>query len=486
MANYYLGIDIGDGETAVAVLTEESVAPQMVHLGYKDASILSAVGVDEQKQIVIGENVVLLPKIEGQTVRFKSRFLSDTGARADLLQFAQGLAQALQTHSGLMQAENQLLMTVGCPTGEGWSPETRKHYASIIQQALPINDAPVGESRAAFLYTKYGGDGQVPQHMLDGNVLVIDMGSSTTDLAYIVKGQDQTMNVFGASRLGGGLIDQMLLEQCVERHPLKDELRNLFKRVPSLRHRCEVTARKIKEAYFTAEMNGTADSFKQSKSEILFYKNTRADFTRLVLSLNTVDPNAEVTANATEAPKAADNMNALLDAPLPLYEEETQSEQETNTRPSFRASLNTLLSDAVHKTQENPPALIILTGGASKMPFFQEAVKTHFPNAVMSCCEHPEFSIASGLAFACRVDNRMEQFRQSIHHFTDSHAFEILLEKSLPSLIHNLCDTLAPLFIDQLFMPALSRFGKKAAAKWTDAGLADSVFRVQQRSSKYC
>lgn len=419
MEKFYIGIDIGDGETAVAVLTEHAVSPLMVALGYKNPSILSAFGFDQENKPVIGENVVLSDKVTGQTVRFKSRFLTDASAGTDLLHFAQGLARALQEYSGLMSEQDERRMIIGCPTGAGWTADRRAQYAGIIRQALPICEQPVGESRAAFLYTRYSGDAGIPEQLLDENVLVIDMGSSTTDLAYIVRGKEQ-IGVFGAEHLGGGLLDRVLLDACVEKSSKSSEIRAYFERIPSARHRCEITARRIKEGYFAAQSSEAV--FQQRMYEILFYGKTKADYTRLEL---TVD----------EA-----GMNDLINMPL----------EELKGR-SFMESLQELLEQAHEVTKEQPPNLVIMTGGASKMPFVQQAVRAAFPNAVSACCSAPEHSIAQGLAFACRVDARMESFRREIDDFTGSPLFENQLDKALPELVRALAEELSPLFVDLLF-----------------------------------
>lgn len=419
MEKFYVGIDIGDGETAVAVLTEHAVSPKMVALGYKTPSILSAVGFDKDDKPVIGENVVLSDKMTGQTVRFKSRFLTDASAGTDLLHFAQGLAKVLTNHSELMSDQDEHRMIVGCPTGAGWTTDRRAQYAGIIRQALPICEQPVGESRAAFLYTRYSGDTNIPQELLNENALVIDMGSSTTDLAYIVKGKEQ-IGVFGAEHLGGGLLDRALLDECVAKSSKCSEIKALFERVPSVRHRCEITARRIKEGYFAAQSNKAV--FRQRMYEILFYGKTRAEYTRLEL---TVDE---------------DGMNKLLNMPL----------EELNGR-SYMESLRELLEHAREVTKEQLPNLVIMTGGASKMPFVQQAVRAAFPNAVSACCDTPEHSIAQGLAFACRVDARMESFRREIDDYTKSPLYEKQLDEALPELVSALTATLSPLFVELLF-----------------------------------
>lgn len=420
MERYYIGIDIGDGETAVAYLTEDAVAPQMVNLGYPNYSILSAVGKDASGRLAIGDNAMLNAGGTGQTVRFKSRFLTDEQAKEDILHFAQGLAQALQEHSGLMSPQAERRLIVGCPTGAEWTEERRREYAEIIGQALPVQPVPVGESRAAFLYTRYGGDANIPQKLLNQTVLVIDMGSSTTDLAYIIEGREQHVDVFGSAHLGGGLLDSALLDACVARSDKRAEIEDLFRRVPSVRHRCEVTARRIKEEYFSAQ--GQGKPFSGSAFQILYYGKTRADYTRLDIS---ADDRA---------------MEALLSGKIKAL-----------GNASYQDSVRDLLKNARQVTKKQPPDLVILTGGASKMRFFQQAVQTAFPNAIMACCDKPEYSIARGLAFACRVDDRMEKFREAIARFTASPDYDGKLSTAVSDLADRLAAAFAPLYIDCLF-----------------------------------
>jgi len=419
MAKFYIGIDIGDGETSVAWLTDEAVEAKMANLGYKNHSILSAYGFNREGRIVIGENVILEPGVEKQTPRFKSRYLTDTAAGTDVVNFARGLADALADFSGLMGAADERRIIVGCPTGAGWTQEKRASYAAQIAQALPVCAQPVGESRAAFLYTRYSGDIHIPRELLDKNVLVIDMGSSTTDLAYVVGGREK-LGVFGAEFLGGGLLDGLILDACVDKHERAEDIRAYFERTPAIRNKCEVKARRVKEKYFTALADGEHSA--PFDYEKLYPGRTHADSTKLRICTDD------------------DMMGRLLDAPI-----------EKLGGRSFAGALLDLLSDAQEKTKENLPDLVILTGGASRMPFVNEAVRCAFPDAEVACCQQPEYSIARGLAFACRVDARMEAFRHDIDAYTASPAFADQLDMATPALVTALAEGFAPLFVDMLF-----------------------------------
>ena len=66
----------------------------------------------------------------------------------------------------------------------------------------------ISESRAAFLYAKYAKTVALDLDILRQSALVIDIGSSTLDFAYIVDGRETGVGTFGDTHLGGGLLDE--------------------------------------------------------------------------------------------------------------------------------------------------------------------------------------------------------------------------------------------------------------------------------------
>ena len=89
-----LGFDLGDGESAVTLLSGDStVEPRVVMLQGR-SSILSAVGT-QNGRIVVGEEASVLAGTQDAKVRFKSRYLVDPGASGDVRLFAQGVMSLL-------------------------------------------------------------------------------------------------------------------------------------------------------------------------------------------------------------------------------------------------------------------------------------------------------------------------------------------------------------------------------------------------------
>ena len=71
----YIGIDIGDGESAVAVLEEDSIIEPVIESIDGCGSIISVVGMSGT-DVLIGEKALIDRKVVHLRSRFKSRFLS--------------------------------------------------------------------------------------------------------------------------------------------------------------------------------------------------------------------------------------------------------------------------------------------------------------------------------------------------------------------------------------------------------------------------
>lgn len=106
----YVGIDIGDGESAVSVVSRDgALLPTVVPLGNANSirSIVGRLG----EEPVIGDAVVLNHAVTDRSARFKSRFLYDNRARQDLRLFAEGLYAMLSK----ALHDDELKIALGCP-----------------------------------------------------------------------------------------------------------------------------------------------------------------------------------------------------------------------------------------------------------------------------------------------------------------------------------------------------------------------------------
>lgn len=419
----YIGIDIGDGESAVTVVSEYgAILPAVVTLG-NVKSIRSVVGTLKEKS-VIGDQVVLNHAVTNRSARFKSRFLYQEEARRDLARFAQGLYELVD--KSLNDKDWQI--TLGCPAA--WKQEARERYSAIVQSAGFRNVHTVSESRAAFLYAHYGNELHLSPETLKRSTLVIDIGSSTLDYAYIVDGKERDVGVFGENHLGGGILDELILDYAVKTAPNSKKIRHSLDNSPSWKNYCELIARKLKEEYF---LNETAWALKSCTDIAPIFADPSAPLS-LQISLS-----GEIIAK-------------LLDQKL-----------EQLGGISFREALAASLERAREITSENPVELLIVTGGASRMKFFQQLCTAAFPTAQMILCEEPEFSIARGLGIAARTDDILGQFRGQISAYFTSGAIEMEVERQLPYLLPDYIPVISKILTREGIYKAIREFGANAA-----------------------
>ncbi|MDD3213661.1 MAG: Hsp70 family protein [Eubacteriales bacterium] len=412
-----IGFDMGDGESAVAILQEDSGIEPVIQPIAGTRSIFSAVGTING-QIVIGEQAYTSTLADGLSVRFKSRFTDDPASYDTIVMFVRGVLAALRDAGAYQDGDR---FVVGCPAG--WNAAARARYGDLLTRAGVRDARVISESRAAFLYAKYAKTVALDLDLLKQSALVVDIGSSTLDFAYIVDGRETGVGTFGDTHLGGGLLDAELLRRTVERSKDRDAVQAVFNASRSWYSYCEIEARKLKEQYFTLAAQDPQASVK--KSLRLYYDGTQ----RLHFSLD------------------AQEAESLVSEPL----------EALNGR-SFSAALYEALQNAKALTAEAPPKLVLLTGGASRMAFFQAQCREVFADAVVVVCPEPEFSIAKGLAYAGWVDDNLRAFRSAIKAEITGERIAEVARAALPELIPAVTDALVELTLSEAAIPIASEW----------------------------
>ncbi|MBE5802508.1 MAG: hypothetical protein E7319_09515 [Clostridiales bacterium] len=408
----YIGFDIGDGESAVAAFEQGSGIEPIILPVSGCGSFLSAVGTIGG-EIVIGERAYTDALADELSVRFKSRFTYDTGWNQDIVRFVKGALRELHASEAITDEDR---FVVGCPAG--WSPATRARYRDLMVQAGLKNPQVISESRAAFLYAKYAKTVALDIDILNQSALVVDIGSSTLDFAYIVDGRETGVGTFGEVALGGGLLDAELLQRCVQKSRDRDLIQAVFAQSKSWYSYCELEARKVKEAYYTRCASDPAVCVK--KQLRVCYDGIQ----KLSLQLD------------------AEEAEAITSRPLSAL-----------GGRSFAQAVQEALENAKRLTHDRPPMLLLLTGGASRMPFFRQLCRDVFPEAVIVCCPEPEFSIAKGLAYAGWIDENLRAFRQAVSEEISEAKIKAAADEALPELIPPVVDSLVDLMMEEAALP---------------------------------
>ena len=102
----YYGFDLGDAESAVSYLNKSDVtAPRVITVG-EVGSFVTAYARRRDGSLVIGEAACYDPEAVERKIRFKSRFLTDTGSRRDVKSFAAGVLGELYMSGDLVKGED--------------------------------------------------------------------------------------------------------------------------------------------------------------------------------------------------------------------------------------------------------------------------------------------------------------------------------------------------------------------------------------------
>ena len=437
----YIGFDIGDGESAVAVFEQGSGIEPVILPVCGAKSLLSAVGT-LGGEIVLGERAYTDALADGLSVRFKSRFTTDPASYTDVVRFVRGVMTDLMDH-GLITAGDHFV--VGCPAG--WNAACRVRYRDLLLRAGMVEPQVISESRAAFLYAKYARTVALDVDILNESALVVDIGSSTLDFAYIVDGRETGIGTFGDTYLGGGILDAALLRRAVARSREKSAIQAVFAECRSWYSYCEIEARRVKEEYFTRLVSETSPTVQ--KQLRICYDGIQ----KLKLEMN--DQEAD----------------ALVNEPL----------DELDGR-SFSGSIRDALENARRITADRPPRLLLLTGGASRMPFFRNLCQQVFQDSLVISCPEPEFSIAKGLAYAGWVDENLRAFRQAIQDELTDEKISQMVQKALPGLLPSVADALTELILEEAAIPIAQQWkqGRIATLEEMNRQIASRVERVMQ------
>ena len=437
----YFGFDLGDGESAVAWMRAgKRTEPQLIELRGRK-SVITALASHSEKGMFIGEEACHLSGADWLQVRFKSRFLTDRAASSGLIQMFAREVLSILLADGRLENPGDACFFIGCPSG--WDQDTRDAYKNLFVRAGMVNCEIVSESRAAFMFARESGELRVSDELLTLPTLIIDAGSSTTDFTFVADLAEKPLiaSDFGEVHLGGGLIDRLLLERNLSRSPVRRELESVFERFPQYETRCEFEARRMKEMYCTHARRG--DDMRAESAVKIYSGRTPLTF--------------DISCDGTD-------LAAVLSQPVPELKGQS-------FEGSFRASLDA----AKTELGEDTPQIILLTGGASRMPLIEDAARAVFPDAQVLRGLEPEFAIARGLCYALRIDQATMGFHQAVQSLIASDEMENLVLSRLPLLFNAVSIPLTDRLVDEIAPDVFALWRSGGLKTFNDIGSELSV-----------
>lgn len=417
----FYGFDLGDAESAVTRLRKnEDTVPQV--LSVHDAkSFITAYALLKNGQLIVGEGACYEPDALTRRIRFKSRFLIDQAVHKDIASFATGVLGELYLNGDLIKGDDNCFY-IGCPAG--WDRVAREEYRQIFERIGFPPAKIISESRAALVSACQSKHLQVGYDILSKPVLVIDIGSSTTDFAYVNSGKEVELQTGGEVFLGGGIMDEILLDESVNASGDPKKIRKIFAESEAWKNYCEFAARRLKEKYFKDEEYWKTSECMQTVS----IRYTRFPV-KLVLRMN-----KEIAGQ-------------LLNKKM----------EKLNNR-SFKEVFIDSLKQARESVSEHLPELIFLTGGVSKMPAIREWCREVFPESVVITGAEPEFSVASGLAYCGKIDEELREFKNEIEQLKSSSAVERIVGKHINELYRSAVEMMVPPIMRDVALPVIERW----------------------------
>ena len=428
--NRYYGFDLGDAESAVSRLGNQDAGMPEVLTVREAKSFVTAYAQLSSGELLIGESACYDTNAIRRSLRFKSNFLTDPQSEKDVRRFASGVLAELYGDGNLIQGED-CCFYIGCPAG--WDQAARERYRHIFEEVGYPPARIVSESRAALISACQSKHFQVGYDIMSRPVLVVDIGSSTTDFAFIMGGHEVELQTAGEVRLGGGIMDELLLEESVRRSENSEAVRKALEGSEPWRSYCEFAARRLKEQYFSDEEYWQENDCRKTV-RILSGGNVR-----LTLRMD------------------ADIADRILN----------RGAKQLNGR-SFRQAFTESLRQLHERLSEHQPELLFMTGGVSKLPAIRQWCTEVFPDAVVITGAEPEFSVSRGLAWSGRIDEELRQFRREVAELVDSSAVEQIVDRRIDDLYHKIVDAMVEPILRRVALPVFDRWRNDEIEKLSD------------------
>lgn len=424
-----IGFDLGHGEMALArqALLGQS-EPEVIEVHGKRSqmtAIAEGRNLEGQPITLIGEDAVEAfdlssPDATLLEIGFKGHPSRNLKAETYVPRFASAVYQYLLDREQI-DAHTAPPFFIGYPAG--WTAEERDDYERLLTRSRIPNLKVVPESRAALAHAKETGGLTLDQ--IRGPVLVIDIGSSTTDFTLQRSLEGETSS-YGLD-LGAALIDRALLERMLAEQKNSAELTTLLATYPSYRNRLELICRKAKEGYFDRL---DSDLYRRSGQRPV-HRLMEDIQQRLVFRVRVDGP----------------LMDEILAQPL----------AELGGR-SWTEALRAAALDVRRRwieTEGLNHGVVLATGGASRMDFIAPLCKEVFPGWTYVAGTEPDLAIARGLARWGRNYLRTQGFDAETHTFMRDELPGLVAEAA-PQLAGQLAGPLADGLIEHVIQPGLN------------------------------
>ncbi len=365
----FIGYDLGHGETAMGRAYAKAMREPEILEFRGERTFVTAVA-RQKSEVSIGAqavNISAMGKDAKVWVKFKGRDLTDPAITEPTQLFTKTLMTELAADKKIQGLKDSRFI-IGCPSG--WSGQDRMNYASVFKDTGLANVTVAPESRAALMTALE--QGYLSLEAARSSVLIVDIGSSTTDFTYC---RDLSAEDVGHNVLGSGLLDGLIFERNLARQKDRKKIEKLIARYPHYRPIMEYWCRLAKEQYFNGD-----------------------DLPVEMLRRLPVDGGVLFEIRIDKA-----DSDVILSADIAAL-----------NGYNWPDAFDYALRETIDMLGGRAPETVLLTGGASRLPLVGPACERAFPQANIVRGAEPEFAIARGLAWLGRFEYLHGNFKQEV------------------------------------------------------------------------
>jgi DNA uptake protein ComE-like DNA-binding protein len=436
-AQAFIGFDLGHGETSLRRAAPAGNDTTTVEVLNNASVFPTFVAVRPDGRFLLGEDAASAERVTERYGAFKAADVSRPEVSRPTELFVAAVLECVRAR-GEANDKNTIIV-FGHPSG--WTREERDAYGKLLAGlAAPCPSTLLPESRAAFMTALAQGD--VAHGHLADTILIIDVGSSTTDFTAMSHGVSEPLESgsFDGVPLGAGLIEEQLLATVLARAQEGEEVRAWLDDHAFERVRWLFDLRRLKERFYSAE-----DSYREQRRAVASAFDWGPDQSRsFVVRLR------------------AEDFDAAIHAPVPALDGQSWSQRFAHDVERARRSL------------AREPAVVILTGGASRMSFVVEETKRLFGgDTSVKRPGEPEHAISRGLAMAGRLAFRTGAFRREVDELIRSGSVRELFVDHLPEFAGRIGALLADDATERFILPEVLEWRDGSTA--TLRGLTEKV-----------
>ncbi len=388
---YAIGIDLGHGETSVAIcpIQWDKEKSQMdpvkdMDMGSNRKVIPSAITIMKNGDAYIGESAFKADRLQNAAeshLCFK-QMPKDINGKAEqiMIRFMKEVYRLIRERNQALLSDGNHVVAIATPSG--WPTEAMELYKQMAKEAgMPI-EFVTKESRAAFVKAQNDATSGLGRNLSKG-AIVFDMGSSTLDFTFMNMSNQQTYIDHGYD-CGASIVEKTMFKCLETDNPI---LKDFLIKYPELAATFLYKTREVKEKiYFEPEA--------KVKTFINFEEMIDDDD-------DFEDERVKLMYNPGE-------LNELLD------------------REGYIAKIKDAMLDFKSNFIKDATIYgVLLTGGASRMDFIKDLVKQYWnvDDSQIYRDQDPSLTISQGVAEVARADmltSDNDNFNAEIQALIDS------------------------------------------------------------------